>query len=93
MITWDEGKREKVIRDHGLDFGKIEDLFGDPFAINYEDNEHSDSEHRWVIIAKSAEYGLVVLVYTVVAEGIRCVTARRAERWMVRMYEDQRNRY
>jgi len=93
MITWDEAKRKKVIRDHGVDFAKIGDVFGNPFAIDYDDHEHAHEDSRRVIIAKSAEYGLVVLVYTVAEEDIRCITARRAEKWMVRLYENQRNRF
>lgn len=33
MITWDEKKRRKVIKDHGVDFVKIEDVLDDPNAI------------------------------------------------------------
>lgn len=92
MITWDEPKRKKVIRDHGIDFKKIEDVFDDPFAIQH-DREHSASEERRMIIAKSAEYGLLTLVYTFRGEDIRYITARRAEKWMTNLYEKQRNRY
>lgn len=93
MITWDESKRKKVIKDHGIDFKKIEDIFDDPFAIQFDDPEHSASEERWIIIAKSTEYGLVSLNYTFRDEDIRYITARRAEKWMTNLYEKQRNRY
>ena len=92
MIIWDESKRKKVIRDHGIDFRKLEDLFDDPFAVQYDDPKHSASEERWIIIAKSSEYGLVAAVYTFQDEDIRYITARRAEKWMARLYEKQRNR-
>lgn len=93
MIIWDEVKRRKVIRDHGIDFSKLEDVFDDPFAIWFEDSDYSASEERWTVIGKSVEYGLVALVYTFRNEDIRCITARRAEKWMARLYEKQRNRH
>ena len=48
MITWDERKRQKVIKDHSVDIAKIEDILDDPFAIDYEDDEHSIEEDRRV---------------------------------------------
>jgi uncharacterized DUF497 family protein len=92
MVTWDEKKRKQVIEDHGIDFGKISDVFQDPFAIIEEDLDHSDVEERWVAIAKSSEYGLLGVVYTFRHDEIRLITARRAEKWMVRIYEKQRDR-
>ncbi len=70
-------------------------LFEDSFSIDFEDAEHSgEKEARYGTIGKTAEYGLVVLVYTVTADDdIRFITARRAEKWMVREYEKQRKRY
>jgi uncharacterized DUF497 family protein len=93
MITWDEKKCKKVIKNHGIDFAKIEDIFDDPFAIQQDIREHSASEERLMIIAKTAAYGLVALVYTFRDEDIRYITARRAEKWMTNLYEKQRNRY
>lgn len=92
MITWDEKKRRQVIKDHSVDFEKIRDIFDDPFAVYVEDHEHHKTEERWVIIARSAEYGLVAAFYTFRDEDIRLITARRAERWMEKIYEQQRNR-
>jgi len=40
MFIWDETKREQVIKEHGVDFAKIADIFNDPFALYFEDYEH-----------------------------------------------------
>ena len=40
MFSWDESKREKVIAEHSIDFARIEDVFDDPFSIDYADYEH-----------------------------------------------------
>ncbi len=92
MITWNEKKRRQVIKDHRVDFKKIGDVFDDPFAIYSEDHGHGHSEERWLIIAKSAEFGLVAVTYTFRNGDTRLITARRAEKWMRRLYEQQKNR-
>lgn len=95
MFVWDDLKRKKVIEEHGIDFDVISDVFEDPFSIDFENAEHSDEDEiRYGVIGKSAEYGLIVLIYTVTDDDdIRFITARRAEKWMVREYEKQRKRY
>lgn len=95
MFIRNDSKRLKVIEEHSIDFDLIFDIFEDPFSIDFEDEEHSDEEEiRYGVIGKTAEYGLVVLIYTVtINDDIRFITARRAEKWMVREYEKQQKRY
>lgn len=71
MITWHEKKRQKVIKDHGVDIAKIEDILDDPFAFDYDDDGHSQNENRRVIVGKTAAYGLVAMVYVVRGDDIR----------------------
>lgn len=94
-IEWDERKRELVLEEHNIDFARILDIFNDPFAIYTDDHEHStNSEIRSVMIGKTAEYGLVNLVFIDIDDNTtRLITARRAEKWMVKEYEKQRKRY
>ena len=92
MAPWDERKRRQVIKDHRIDFARIDDVFDDPHAIYIEDFDHNDSEERWKIIARSSEYGLICVVITFRDEDIHLITARHAERWMVNDYEEQRKR-
>lgn len=92
MAIWDEQKRNKVIANHGVDFAKIRDVFEDPFSIYIQDSKHSENEERWVVIGRTAQYGLVSLTYTLRGDDIRFITARRAEKWMVKDYEKQRKR-
>jgi uncharacterized DUF497 family protein len=71
----------------------VVDIFDDPFALYFDDHKHSDYEVRGGVIGRTAEYGLVVVIYASADEGTRFITARRAENWMVRMYEKQRRRH
>ncbi|MGI8670536.1 MAG: BrnT family toxin [Aridibacter sp.] len=91
MFVWDESKRLKVIREHKIDFELIFDVFEDPNSVDFEDYEHSDeTETRWGIIGQTAQYGLIVLFYTIVeTDDVRFITARKAEKWMVKKYEER----
>lgn len=93
MFVWDESKRLKVIEDHRVDFKLIFDVFEDSFAYDFEDSEHSnETETRWGIIGQTAQYGLIFLIYKIVEEDLRFITARKAEKWMVKKYEENRRR-
>lgn len=92
MIAWDEKKRQRVIRKHGVDFEKIEDAFNDPYAIVAENHKHGGDEERWLLIGRSSAYGLISVVYTIREDNFHVITSRRAEKWMMRCYEQQRQR-
>ncbi len=87
MFVWDEKKRKNVLKDHNVDFALIDDIFDDPFAIYNDDLGHSETELRYTVVGKTAQYGLIFLAFTYDEEQIRFITARRAEKWMVKEYE------
>jgi len=90
MFVWDELKRQKVIKDHKIDFELMIDVFDDAFAIYREDLEHSDEETRYSVIGITAEYGLIFAVFTYTNKSeVRLITSRRAEKWMVKEYEQR----
>jgi len=94
MFVWDESKRRKVIEDHKIDFELIFDVFEDVYAFDFEDHEHStELEIRWGIIGQTSNYGLIVLIYTIVEnDDVRFISARKAEKWLVKKYEENRRR-
>lgn len=53
MVIWDEAKREKNLRAHGIDFAELECVFEAPL-VTVED----DREPLWR--AKTAKFGLVL---------------------------------
>ena len=96
--TWDDDKAAEVKKDHHVDFVQIIDIFSDPCAVEFIDEAHStEDETRYAIIGLTAYYGLVYLVYTELeSDGeleLHFITARRAEKWMVDEYEENRERY
>lgn len=92
--TWNEEKAERVKDEHAIEFAKIIDIFEDPFAIEFIDETHSTkNETRYAIIGVTV-YGLVYLVFTEpVEDELHFITARLAENWMVKEYEENRKRY
>ncbi len=89
-----ESKRELVIEKCGIDLAKIADVFDDSFAVYFEDYEHfTDEEIRFEVIRQSGFYGLLHVVFSCPDENaIFLVSARRAENWMVKEYEENRKR-
>jgi uncharacterized DUF497 family protein len=93
-FIWEEIKREQVLAEHKVDFARIDDVFDDPFAVFIEDFKHStDDELRLNVIGQSLNYGLIFLVFTYQGNDfIRFISARKAEKWMVKEYEENRKR-
>lgn len=93
-FTWNETKREKVLIEHKVDFAKITDVFDDPFGVYIEDFKHStEDEIRFNIIGQTRNYGLIFAVFVYLDENyIRLISARKAEYWMVKEYEENRKR-
>jgi len=77
-----------------LEFKKITNIFEDPYAVEFIDESHStEDETRYAIIGATI-YGLVYLVFTEPRENeLRFITARLAENWMAKEYEENQKRY
>ena len=89
-FTWDSNKAQRVKNYHKIDFEKIKDVFEDTLSLDLIDKSHSTSdEERFIIVGKTAFYGLIHLIYTMPSEDeIRFITARKAEKWYVKKYEE-----
>ena len=89
-FTWDTKKAERVLAEHKIDFAKISDVFEDDLSLDVIDDKHSTpNETRFIIVGKTAKYGLIHLVYTMPDDDeIHFVTARHAENWYVKQYEE-----
>ena len=88
MFVWNEAKRRKVIAEHKVDFALLLDAFDDAFGVYFEDLQHSTEEEiRFNLIGFAARYGLIHVAFTYENGDIRLVTAWKAEKWMVKEYE------
>ena len=83
-------KAEENLKKHGVSFNEAEAAFEDFYAVEELDEEHSTKEEtRFKMLAMSGEKVLVV-VYTMRDENYRIISAREAENYERKVYEQQR---
>ena len=64
-------------------------MFDDPRAVPFEDLRHStDEETRYVMIGMSS-IDLLFVSFTYRDDVVRLISVRRAQKWMVKVYEDE----
>ena len=87
-FDWDEGKAAANRAKHGVSFNEAATVLGDSLGWTYPDQEHSESEQRWMTIGASEAGRVLVVAHSDEGEGtIRIISARRATRKERRFYE------
>jgi uncharacterized DUF497 family protein len=84
VVTWDETKRRRNIKDHGLDFAGCEAIW-DNFTITREDIRRAYGEKRLVTFGL-LEGDVVVMVHTERRAGSHIISLRKAEKYEARYY-------
>jgi uncharacterized protein len=85
-FEWDEGKSEACYRERGFDFAYAAFAFADPDRIIQQDTRLNYGEDRYQLIGR-VDGRLFVLVYTPRNEGVRIISARKANSREVMRYE------
>ncbi len=90
LFDWDDNKREKVLRDHGIDFLDAMDVWDDLLRQERLDLRHDYGEDRIQTIGKT-RLGVLFVVYTerFTHDGddiTRLISARLAERDEIDQY-------
>jgi uncharacterized DUF497 family protein len=89
-FEWDEDKAQQNAKKHRVRFEQAQEVFDDPRAVPFEDLEHSSHEEtRYEMIGMSS-IGLLFVSFAYGDEVVRLISARRAEKWMVRVYGDEK---
>jgi len=87
-FEWDENKNQANIKKHGIDFSQAIYVFSDPFALNIPDDEHSETEERWILLGKSLQMCVLLIVHTYrEGDSIRIISARKSTKNEQRIYE------
>ena len=94
-FDWDPLKAQSNRRKHGITFELAATVFEDPLTLSIPDDEHSDTEERWLTLGRTANGLLAVIVHTyheagVDAADIRIISARPAGKRERRQYETSR---
>lgn len=87
-FTWDNTKAASNLRKRGVSFLEAGTVFDDPFAITYDDPDHSDEEDRFITLGFSKQNRLLIVSHTAHAGLTRLISARQAVRQEKSLYED-----
>jgi uncharacterized DUF497 family protein len=85
-FEWDPEKADRNQRKHGVDFADAVLALFDPLAITILDDEYCES--RYITMGVDGLGRLLVLVYTMRRASIRLISARKADRFEQRNYEE-----
>jgi uncharacterized DUF497 family protein len=93
-FEWDPVKAKANFSKHRVDFERAAQVFRDQLALTIRDEEHSESEVRWITLGKdrTGQYLLVVHTFEQLTHElgrIRMISAPRPTRAEVRDYEEE----
>lgn len=77
---WDDDKAASNLENHGVSFAKATEVFDDPLSYTFDDDDHSNGEHREITIGYTMFYDVLVVSHTMRGERIRVISARHADR-------------
>lgn len=82
MITfdWDPSKAKANFKKHGVSFKEAESVFYDEYARQFFDDDHSQSEDRFIMLGISDFSRVLVVCHCERSQGnvIRLISARKA---------------
>lgn len=58
-FAWDEAKAASNLQKHDVSFSEAGTVFNDPYAITYDDPDHSSQEDRFITLGYSQENRLL----------------------------------
>ena len=88
LFEWDPNKARLNVKKHGISFDEASTAFRDPLSQTIDDPLHSEDEKRFVLIGRSIQGQLLVIVHTERGDRIRIISARLATRKERLRYEE-----
>jgi uncharacterized protein len=84
-FEWDPTKASTNLEKHGVSFSRAAQVFVDPFMLSLYDQEHSETEERWITMGADRNKVLLIVVHTFQVlddenTTVRIISARRATR-------------
>ena len=87
-FTWDPRKAAANARKHRVSFVEASTVFGDPLSATVPDPDHSQGEHRFLVMGLTRLGRLVVVAHVEEGDEIRVINARPATRRERKAYEE-----
>jgi uncharacterized DUF497 family protein len=92
IYEWNANKAARNLRKHGVSFDEAATVFQDPFALTFDDPDHSIEERRFLTIGTSARQRVLFLAHADRGEDrIRIISARRATGHESHAYQERRS--
>ena len=89
-FEWDSKKENINLKKHRITFLEASTVFGDRFARIANDEAHSITESREIIMGESSHHKLLLVVFTELADRIRIISARLATPYERQCYEENK---
>jgi uncharacterized DUF497 family protein len=79
-FEWDTAKAVTNIKKHGVSFEEAKSVFFDEFAVQFFDQNNTDTEDRFLMLGMSNETNLLLICHCERDDGnaIRVISARKA---------------
>lgn len=81
-FEWDVSKELVNKKKHGISFEQASYVFADPFTLSQYNSEHSSEEDRWIMLGKSLNQALLVVVHKYTNDSgieiVKIISARKA---------------
>ena len=79
-FEWNSAKARSNLKKHGVSFEEAQSVFYDEFARQFDDDDHSDEEERFIMLGMSIKSRVLVVCHCERSGGnvIRIVSARKA---------------
>jgi uncharacterized DUF497 family protein len=87
-FEWDEEKAAINLAKHAVSFDEAQSAFDDPLYVAFYDPDHSDDEHRYLLIGESRRGRLLLISYTERDNVVRLISARETTRGEREAYEE-----
>ena len=87
-FEWDERKAAADLSRHGVSFDEAKAVFDDPLYVDFYDPDHSDDEHRYIIMGQSQRGRLLIVSYTERENVVRLISAGEVTRGEREAYEE-----
>ena len=88
QFEWDSAKATANLTKHGVSFDEAKTAFDDPLYVDFYDPDHSDGEHRYIIIGQSRQGRLLLVSYTERNDTMRIIGSREVTAAEREAYEE-----
>ena len=79
-FDWDPRKDKANQKKHGVSFEEAQSVFFDDYATQFDDEEHSGQEERFILLGMSIKLQVLVVCHCERKAGsiVRLISARKA---------------